>query len=32
MPRIARLENIERDLVMMGRRLTEQPVAPDHHG
>jgi len=32
MPRVARLGDIERDLVMMGRRLAEQPVAADRDG
>jgi phosphinothricin acetyltransferase len=32
MPRVARLGDIERDLVMMGRRLAEPPVAADRKG
>ena len=32
MPRVARLENVERDLVMMGRRLAEPPIAADREG
>jgi len=32
MPRVARLEHIERDLVMMGRRIAERPVAGDGDG
>ena len=31
MPRVARLERIEHDLVMMGRRLAEQPIAADDY-
>jgi phosphinothricin acetyltransferase len=32
MPRVARLGDIERDLVMMGRRLGERPVATEREG
>jgi len=32
MPRVARLGHIERDLVMMGRRLAERPVAAGREG